>query len=187
MNGSDGEWAALVASRLCHDLVSPLGAIGNGLELLRMTQAASPELDLMANATTSALARLRLFRLGFGAALDGQDVAAATMTEALSALGERIELRTELPSSLPRAQARRLVLAALCAESALAWGGVLTVWTNGVRAAAERMKLDARLWQALAAGQPPAASVAATVHFALLSASGPVTVETGDTTLSISL
>src|SRR5690606_36320108 len=74
---------ALVASRICHDLVNPLGAIGNGVELLALTTGfgpaagpqgaslqgtagGSPELALIAESTTHAAARARLFRLAFG-------------------------------------------------------------------------------------------------------------------------
>jgi hypothetical protein len=34
--------AALIGSRICHDLISPIGAIGNGVELLMMDGAAKP-------------------------------------------------------------------------------------------------------------------------------------------------
>ncbi|HMS96693.1 MAG TPA: histidine phosphotransferase, partial [Tabrizicola sp.] len=58
--------AALIASRICHDLISPLGAIGNGVELLAMERA-GPELDLLSESVAHANARIRLFRISFGA------------------------------------------------------------------------------------------------------------------------
>jgi histidine phosphotransferase ChpT len=40
--------SALLGSRICHDLISPLGAISNGLELLAMSGiASSPEMTLI--------------------------------------------------------------------------------------------------------------------------------------------
>jgi histidine phosphotransferase ChpT len=43
--------ADLIGSRLCHDLSNPLGAIGNGVELLDLTGAAQgPEMDLIRDA-----------------------------------------------------------------------------------------------------------------------------------------
>ena len=68
-----GELSQLLGSRLCHDLVSPLGAIGNGVELLEMSPdfpgiAACPELQLIAESVSSARARIQIFRVAFGQA-----------------------------------------------------------------------------------------------------------------------
>jgi histidine phosphotransferase ChpT len=68
---SDLDLAALVASRICHDVISPVGAIANGLELLgeeqdeAMREAA---LDLIRNSARQASAKLQFCRLAFGAA-----------------------------------------------------------------------------------------------------------------------
>ncbi|MCB1397723.1 MAG: hypothetical protein H6898_09285 [Rhodobacter sp.] len=186
MTGADS-WAALVGSRLCHDLVSPLGAIGNGVELLQMVQSPGPEIALIDQAVQAAQARLRLYRLAFGAASAGQTVPPRDLTDALTALAERIAVHATLPNQIDRPLARRLMLAVLCAESALAWGGALTLTDAGLTAEAPRLRLDPGLWPALAQGQPPQSPAPATVHFALLAAAGPVRVETGETRLAISL
>mgnify|MGYP000296592635 CR=1 FL=1 len=39
----------LIGSRICHDLISPIGAIGNGVELLGLTGPPSPEVRLIAD------------------------------------------------------------------------------------------------------------------------------------------
>lgn len=179
--------AALVGSRLCHDLVSPLGAIGNGLELLQMSMEPSPELALVAEAVASAQARLRLFRLGFGAAFAGQSVAMTDLKQAFAALetSGRIRVQVALTAPLPRPQARRLALAALCAESALARGGQISVTPGQIEAQGPRLRLEAPLWESLRTGQPSPETTGASVHFALLAASGPVAVETGEDWLSL--
>ena len=61
---------ALVASRICHDLISPIGAIGNGVELLTMESGGTlrPEFALISESVANANARIRLFRIAFGAA-----------------------------------------------------------------------------------------------------------------------
>ena len=179
--------AALVASRLCHDLVSPLGAIGNGLELLQMVAAPSPELSLVAEAVASAQARLRLFRLGFGAAGESQSVSPADLRQAFAALdgSGRVRADTRLTAPLPRTIARRLALAALCAESALARGGTLTVTPALIEARGPRLRLDPPLWESLATGRPSPSTTGASVHFALLAASGPVAVESGEDWLTL--
>ncbi len=59
----------ILAARICHDIVSPLGAIGNGVELLEMTEMrASPEIALLSDSVESLVARLRFFRVAFGTA-----------------------------------------------------------------------------------------------------------------------
>ena len=179
--------AALIGSRLCHDLVSPLGAIGNGLELLRMTQATSPELDLVEDSVKVAQARIRLFRLAFGAAAPDQSVSLMEVRQALDALSAngRICVKSDLPASIARNTAQRLTLAALCAETAMAWGGDVMVTPDGVTANARRLKLDDDLWQPLTQGQAPDAQTSATVHFALLAQSGPVTLALSETNIAI--
>ena len=56
--------AALVGSRICHDLISPIGAIGNGVELIGLTEnTSSPELALISESVDNANARIRFFRV----------------------------------------------------------------------------------------------------------------------------
>lgn len=60
----------LIASRICHDLVSPVGAISNGVELIEdMGDGAEKEaLNLISSSATQAAIRLKCFRLAYGAA-----------------------------------------------------------------------------------------------------------------------
>jgi histidine phosphotransferase ChpT len=65
------DFAALLCSRLCHDLVSPVGAISNGLELLSGEQDGKMReavLDLIEKSTAQTSNKLQFFRLAFGAA-----------------------------------------------------------------------------------------------------------------------
>ncbi len=71
MDRSSIEFASLLASRLCHDLLSPVGAMNNGLELLAdETDPAMREqcMDLLADSARTTAAKLKFFRLAFGAA-----------------------------------------------------------------------------------------------------------------------
>jgi histidine phosphotransferase ChpT len=63
----------LLASRVCHDLISPVGAIGNGLELLEDADGdmAKEALKLSANCVRKASALLEYFRMAYGAAGSG--------------------------------------------------------------------------------------------------------------------
>src|SRR3982751_1856998 len=62
--------ASLLCSRLCHDLMSPVGALNNGIELLADEQ--DPEmrekcLELLADSARASANKLKFFRLAFGA------------------------------------------------------------------------------------------------------------------------
>jgi len=65
LSGSD--LAALLCSRVCHDVISPVGAINNGLELLDEGGADSDALDLIRTSALNASVRLKFARLAFGA------------------------------------------------------------------------------------------------------------------------
>lgn len=179
--------AELIASRLCHDLVSPLGAIGNGIELLRLSLPESEELAMLEQATAAAQARVLLYRLAFGAADPDQMVSEQDLRAALAALATNRPIAVHVETGpLPRPRARALALAALCAESAMAWGGQLTLTAQGLHATAPRLQNDPALWDALSTGTPPPAR-AATVHFALLARTGVTRAQVDVTSLSLTL
>ena len=166
--------ATLIAQRLCHDLVNPLGAIGNGLDLLGMTQPETAETRLMRDSLEQALGRIKIYRLAFGSASSEHLVPGPELTAILSALGgsRPIALETILPDQLNRSDARILALMALCAETALAWGGELTITaedqTLRASATAPRLRLDREPWAALGRGLPPEAPTPPVVQFSLL-------------------
>src|SRR5258708_6853909 len=68
---NDLEFAALLVSRVCHDLVSPVGAVVNGLEVLEDETDLAMRADalrLVAASAEQAAARLQFARIAFGAA-----------------------------------------------------------------------------------------------------------------------
>lgn len=65
--------ASLVGSRICHDLISPIGAISNGVELIGMTQGTDgAEMSLINDSVQNANARIRFFRVAYGSATPEQ-------------------------------------------------------------------------------------------------------------------
>ena len=64
---SGPDLAALLCSRVCHDVISPVGAINNGLELLDEGGADSDAMDLIRTSALNASVRLKFARLAFGA------------------------------------------------------------------------------------------------------------------------
>ncbi|MEW5962446.1 MAG: histidine phosphotransferase family protein [Pseudomonadota bacterium] len=68
---TDLELAALISSKICHDVIGPVGAIYNGLEILDEDddiEAKTYALDVIRNVTEQASARLQFARFAFGAA-----------------------------------------------------------------------------------------------------------------------
>jgi histidine phosphotransferase ChpT len=68
---SDLELAALISSKICHDVIGPVGAIYNGLEILNEDdneEAKTYALDVIRNVTETASAKLQFARFAFGAA-----------------------------------------------------------------------------------------------------------------------
>ncbi|MDH3263529.1 MAG: histidine phosphotransferase family protein [Paracoccaceae bacterium] len=170
-----GALSALIGSRICHDLANPIGAIANGVELLQMAGAGpgSPELALVADSVAHASARLRFFRVAFGAAGPGQMLGRSETALILadSYGGGRLAVSWGVTTDQPRAEVKVAFLLLQCIESNLPRGGEAHVSLAGGRwrleARAERMKEEPGLW-ALLDGRPlPETLKPAEVQFAL--------------------
>lgn len=167
--------AALIASRICHDLISPIGAIGNGVELMAMEAgSARPELALISESVANANARIRFFRVSFGAATSDQRIARSEVLSILTDLGRagRISYAWTSGGDLSRREVRLVFLLLQCLETALAYGGRIDVTQAGdhwtLTAEATRLKIDAPLWDSLSGAAPPDGIAAGQVHFALV-------------------
>jgi histidine phosphotransferase ChpT len=132
------ELAALLCSRVCHDLISPVGAIANGLEV--MEDDADEEtktfaLDLIKKSTANASARLQFCRLAFGAA--GSAGAQIDLGDAEAvARGFLEDGKTKLSWSVPRLllpknRVKLLLNLLIIAGQAIPRGGVLAVESVG--------------------------------------------------------
>ncbi len=157
MTSTRPDLAALIGSRICHDLISPIGAISNGVELMEMTQTdMGPEFELISESVANANARVRLFRIAFGAADPGIEIASAEIVTMLRDYTRptRLEIRWNIDVKVPRPEAKLALLVLLCFETAMPWGGTINVdLVNGkwsVTGTAERMKVNAALWEVLA-------------------------------------
>jgi histidine phosphotransferase ChpT len=128
------ELAALLCSRVCHDLISPVGAIVNGLEVL--DDNPKPEdrdfaLDLIRKSAKTASARLQFCRLAFGAA--GSSGAQIDLGDALNMAKGHIEdgkstIAWNLPRLLlPKNRVKLLLNMLVIAQQTIPRGGVLTV------------------------------------------------------------
>jgi histidine phosphotransferase ChpT len=126
--------AALLCSRVCHDVISPVGAIVNGLEVLEDEKDADMRafaLELIKKSARTASARLQFCRLAFGAAGsagaaidtgDAENVARGLIAD------DRTKLEWNAPRILLAKNKVKLVLnMCLIAAAAVPRGGVITV------------------------------------------------------------
>ncbi|MGX9353948.1 histidine phosphotransferase family protein [Roseobacteraceae bacterium S113] len=146
--------ATLIASRICHDLISPVGAISNGLELMELSGGASdgPEMALISDSCASANGRIRFFRIAYGAANDTMRVSAAEVRSILSDMthGSRLSVTWEHTEDASRADVQMAFLGLQCVELALRRGGAVTISLAPGRvvleAQAERVSHDPTMW-----------------------------------------
>ena len=174
MGQSNVNLAALIGSRICHDLISPIGAINNGLELLGMSGSGSgPELELIQESVGNASARIRFFRIAFGAAgeqMMGRTEVVAILKDLME--GARLDVAWGPRDPQPRASVRMAFLALQCMENAMPYGGRIEIsqennqWLLFGRA--EKLNIDEDIWSILTTKEPPGDLRPAHVQFALL-------------------
>ena len=125
----------LLCSRLCHELVSPVGAINNGVELIEEMGAemADEAIGLIAHSADQASRRLRLLRLAYGTA-GGDKTGLTEVAQAADGYfaGGKIKLewppgRIEQACRLQPGTAKVLLNLVILAEEALAYGGRIAV------------------------------------------------------------
>ena len=161
--------AALLCSRVCHDLISPVGAIVNGLEVL--DDNPKPEdrdfaLDLIRKSARTASARLQFCRLAFGAA--GSSGAQIDLGDAQTmARGHLEDGKTSITWNLPRLllpknRVKLLLNMLVIAQHTIPRGGTLSVdpigqgETMGFRVTANGLnaRLPQNIADLLSSGQP---------------------------------
>ena len=166
MNDTDSlDLASMLCSRLCHDLLSPVGALTNGLELL--ADERDPDMrqrcfELLEQSAKVSADKLKFFRLAFGAAGGfGESVPvdeARSVTEALVGDAKRVELNWALSADrLPKGAVKVLLNFAQIGLDALVRGGTLDVGAESrdgaseivVRAAGPRIAFDESIGRAL--------------------------------------
>jgi histidine phosphotransferase ChpT len=163
--------AALLCSRVCHDVISPVGAIVNGLEVLEDEKDAEMRtfaMDLIKKSARTASARLQFCRLAFGAA--GSAGAAIDTGDAENvARGLIADDRTKLDWNaprilLPKNKVKLILNMCLIAAAAIPRGGVITVTIahDGANLSVEAKGTNARVAAhvpTLLSGEPEGGSV----------------------------
>lgn len=197
MSISPVDFASLLCSRLCHDLLSPVGALNNGLELYR--DETDPGLreryvELISDSARVSANKLKFFRLAFGAAGGfGDRVDAREAQGAINGLlgeNKRLELEWMIDGGeLTKAAVKVLLNLAMIAGDVLVRGGKLTIGAEEnaglieivMRAEGPRVVLDPDLRATLVDGAAddaitPRAAAAYLVHSIATEAGGSVVV-----------
>ncbi|MCZ8326138.1 MAG: histidine phosphotransferase family protein [Sphingomonadaceae bacterium] len=157
--------ASLLASRLCHDMLSPVGALSNGLELL--AEEKDPEMrkrcfELLEQSAKISADKLKFFRLAFGAAGGFGDMVAVeeprALVDALAGNNARVSVNWALGvATMPKPAVKVLLNFALLGMEALVRGGTLDIGAESrggaseivVRAAGPRIAFDQAIGAAL--------------------------------------
>lgn len=181
---ADTELASLLCSRLCHDLLSPVGALTNGLELL--AEEKDPEMrqrcfELLEQSAKASADKLRFFRLAFGAAGGFGELVPVdeprALIDALAAANRRITVNWALAGDvLPKAAVKVLLNLAHIGVDALIRGGTLDIaaeFREGaseivVRASGQRIAFDPAIGAALEGALPASELSSRTAPAAML-------------------
>jgi histidine phosphotransferase ChpT len=192
--------SALVSARLCHDLVSPLGAIGNGIELMQMTGAgrSNAEFALISDSLDNALGKLRFLRVAFGPAdaAARQSIEEAGAVSAAAFQGRFAVTWITEAADMPRPIAKAIYLALLCLEKSLPLGGTVEVHAGedsaGLTVEGRRTAAPPELWAHVLEGRPLPPVGSDAVQFVLLraclkEAGGRIEASFGETGASLRL
>lgn len=173
MTYNNSELNALIGSRICHDLISPVGAIGNGVELLGMTDTPeSPEMALIRQSVENASARIRFFRIAFGLANGEQMIGRSEIANLLVEFfaPTRLTVHWAPTGDCSRIETKLVFLMLLCAESAMPYGGLIRVTLTdriwNVSGEGQKLREDRAVWDYLD-GKDTQELTAAKVHFGL--------------------
>jgi len=130
--------AAMLCSRVCHDLINPIGAIGNGLEVLgdpAQGDMAEGARDLIASAARQSRAKLEFARLAYGASSTaGTDIDTRECERVARILFEieKADLEWNVPLILlPKHKAKLFMNMLLIASMSVPRGGNVTASITG--------------------------------------------------------
>ena len=163
----------LMSSRICHDLISPVGAIGNGLDLITELSGTTPELDLVSQSAFTAQAKLKFFRIAFGASGDRlmSGAEAQRVAQEMFSAGRMQISFTESWGDRQRGLVKLLYLLLLCTESSLPRGGemictpTISGWEISVSGAP--VKAPEELWNHVLHGSASGPLTAKNIQFSL--------------------
>ncbi len=165
----------LIASRICHDVISPIGAISNGLELVALTgNADTPEMELISQSVDGANARIRFYRVALGLASSEQKLGASEIKNILHGFyaDTRVVCAWRVSDDVRRDEVQAVFLALMSVSSALPLGGEMTVQRQdnvwSITGIGKQIRAPEPLWAALTGGGNIQDMKPSEVQFAML-------------------
>ena len=135
---SDLELAALISSKICHDVINPVGAIHNGLEILDEDNNADAQryaLEMIRNVTAQASARLQFARFAYGAAGSAGSMIdlgmAAQVSQGFVGMGKHKLVWPNAAGTMTKDRVKLLLNLISSAITALPRGGEIAVDVSG--------------------------------------------------------
>ena len=164
--------ANLVASRICHDLINPIGATHNGIELLALDPNVPKgmEFELITASLNDAKARVEFCRMVVGAAAQDMTVDTATFRSLMSKIFDqkRYDITWDLPDTIDRALAKRLGLSMLCIEQQMPRGASITISPDHISADTQHSRDILPQWDHVSDAQASPMLQGRDVQFAVL-------------------
>lgn len=165
--------SALISTRICHDLINPIGAINNGLELLdAVGTAPGPELSLVNDSASAASAKLNIFRLAFGDMAISSQVKGDQVTRLIADMygDSRLNINWQ-PTDVgfARSEIKLALLVLFCLETSTPLGGEITVTVSqgtwAFRTTGPKFNIRRELWDMVTGGPILEDTSASDVHY----------------------
>ena len=146
----------LIGPHNCHDLISPIGAINNGLELVEFKDGQiESEMGLTEDSCAAATARIQFFRITYSMETDGEIISNRKTVRIITGTlqSERLAIGWHPEENLPRYEIQLALLLLQCFETALPYRGTIQVSRRAqswrISCDTDRLEINPILWQHL--------------------------------------
>ena len=165
-----------LASRICHDLINPIGAIQNGLELSQLSseKLKGLEWELIEASSIDAANRIKFFRIAFGMSDHRGQLSPRNARKILKPIfnRNRFTMRWKINQSTSRSDSQIIFLSILCLETAMPVGGDLIIKKNEnsfvITGFSTNLTFNLELWNWLSQPPPNQDISPKNIHFVML-------------------
>lgn len=165
-----------LASRICHDLINPIGAIHNGLELSQLSseKLKGLEWELIEASSIDAANRIKFFRIAFGMSDHPGQLSPRNARKILEPIfnRNRFTVLWKINQNISRSDSQIIFLSILCLETAMPVGGELIITKNEnsfvITGFSTNLTFNLELWNWLSQPPPNQDISSKNIHFVML-------------------
>ena len=165
-----------LASRICHDLINPIGAIQNGLELSQLSseKLKGLEWELIETSSINAANRIKFFRIAFGMSDHRGQLSPRNARKILEPIfsRDRFKVLWNINQNISRSDSQIIFLSILCLETAMPMGGELIITKNenslAITGFSTNLTFNLELWNWLSQPPPNQDISPKNIHFVML-------------------